>query len=355
LIINKLQDTSFKDRRLFNMSKKNKIAGLVIFFMVFFSTFVRWYVFRIELKINLLLSLISGVVLTFTWLFFGKLYAYLDRVMPYDKGIFKRLFLQIIITFAFLSIVTRFVYAIGVNFIPFQELVEKQFTNLAQFAGIFAEILMVVLLNVAHFAYYSLEQWRENALRATNLEKEKSHVQFDNLKNQLNPHFLFNSLTSLDSLIHENPTLASEFLRQLSKVFRYVLQNKEKGLVSLETELNFIKNYVALLKTRFGDSLTINFNISDEVLDKQIAPVTLQILIENALKHNVINQSNPLIINILNQENCLIIENKIQLKKQVETSNGQGLNNLKSLYGFLSEKKVLIEQNEIFRVKIPLI
>jgi LytS/YehU family sensor histidine kinase len=162
-------------------------------------------------------------------------------------------------------------------------------------------------------------------------------------------------LTSLDSLIHENPTLASEFLRQLSKVFRYVLQNKEKVLVSLETESNFIKNYVALLQTRFGESLCINFNISADVLDQQIAPVTLQILIENALKHNIINQANPLIINIFNHEQYLIIENAIQLKKQVETSNGQGLNNLKSLYSFLSFKEVLIEQNEVFRVKIPLI
>ena len=239
--------------------------------------------------------------------------------------------------------------------LPFHSVVEKEATNLAQLAGVATEILVVTLLNVIHFAKYSLNKWRENALRATNLEKEKSQVQFDNLKNQLNPHFLFNSLTSLDSLIHENPALASDFLRQLAKVFRYVLQNKEKGLVNLETELNFIKNYVALLRTRFGESLSINFNISIDVLDLQIAPVTLQILIENALKHNIINQANPLIINIFNQEQYLFIENAIQLKKQVETSNGQGLNNLKSLYSFLSDKEVLIEQNEVFSVKIPLI
>jgi LytS/YehU family sensor histidine kinase len=246
-------------------------------------------------------------------------------------------------------------FLIGQTILPFHSIVEKEATNLAQLAGIATEVLVVTLLNVIHFAKYSLNKWRENALRATNLEKEKSQVQFDNLKNQLNPHFLFNSLTSLDSLIHENPTLASEFLRQLAKVFRYVLQNKEKGLVSLETELNFIKNYVALLQTRFGESLSIDFKISEDVLDQQIAPVTLQILIENALKHNIINQSNPLIINIINKEYYLIIENKIQLKKQVETSNGQGLNNLKSLYSFLSVNEVLIEKNEVFRVKIPLI
>lgn len=337
------------------MDNKNKIAALVIFAMTIIATFFRWYIFEIELKINLLLTLVSSVVLTSTWIFFTKLYAYFDRVMPYDRGIFKRLSLQIVITLVFLTIVSRMVFAIGVNFGSFQHIIVKQLTKLTQIAGITAEILWVILLNVAHFSHYSLEKWRENALRASNLEKEKSHVQFDNLKNQLNPHFLFNSLTSLDSLIQENPTLAREFLLQLSKVFRYVLKNKEKGLVSLETELNFIKNYVALLQTRFGDSLVINFNIPETVVDQQIAPVTLQILIENALKHNIINQTNPLIINILNQENYLIIENEIQLKKQVETSNGQGLTNLKSLYSFLSDQEVLIEANGIFRVKIPLI
>ena len=337
------------------MSEKNKIAVALILFLATITTFLRWYIFEIELKYNLLLSVVSITVLSFTWFFFRKLYGYFDRIMPYDKGISKRLFLQIIITLIFSNIVSRIVYQIGINFINIQDLINKQFTNLAQVASISSEILLVILLNVAHFSYYSLEKWRETALKASNLEKEKSHVQFDNLKNQLNPHFLFNSLTSLDSLIQENPPLAREFLQQLSKVFRYVLKNKEKGLVSLETELNFIKNYVALLKTRFGDSLSINFNISDEVLDLHIAPVTLQILIENALKHNITNQANPLSVNIINQNNYLIIENKIQLKKQVETSNGQGLNNLKSLYSFLSKKEVLIESNGTFRVKIPLI
>lgn len=337
------------------MKNHNKIAIIVILFFTLMATFFRWYVFHIELKINILLSVVSVIGLSCTWIFFKKLYTYLDRKMLYDEGIFKRLFLQIFITFAFLSIMSRITFQIGTNFISFQEIIDEQFTDLAKLIGVFSEILLVVLLNVAHFSYYSLEKWRENALRATNLEKEKSQVQFDNLKNQLNPHFLFNSLTSLDSLIHENPILASEFLRQLAKVFRYILKNKEKGLVSLETELNFIKNYVALLQTRFGESLHINFAISDDMLDMQIAPVTLQILIENALKHNIVNQSNPLIINILNQEDYLIIENEIRLKKQVETSNGQGLNNLKSLYSFLSEQEVLIENNDIFRVKVPLI
>lgn len=337
------------------MMAEKKIVIYIIAMMAMIATFFRWYIFDFDLKSNAILFFVSVVVLSTTYLFFSKTCLVFDKFMPYDRGIIKRLILQILINLAFITIVSRVAFLIGRTMLSFHTIVEKEATNLAQIAGIASEILIITLLNVIHFAKYSLQKWRENALRASNLEKEKSQVQFDNLKNQLNPHFLFNSLTSLDSLIHENPTLASEFLRQLAKVFRYVLQNKEKGLVSLETELNFIKNYVALLQTRFGESLSTDFNISEEALDQQIAPVTLQILIENALKHNIINQANPLNIKIFNQENYLIIQNPIQQKKQVETSNGQGLNNLKSLYSFLSDKELLIEKNEIFRVKIPLI
>ncbi len=337
------------------MQIEKRIIVSIIATMSTIAAFFRWYIFGFDPKNNVILFFISIIVLSTTYLFFSKTCLIFDKFMPYDAGIIKRLLLQILINLAFITIASRIAFVIGRGLLPFDTIIEKEATNLAQVAGVTSEILIVTLLNVIHFAKYSLQKWRENALRATNLEKEKSQVQFDNLKNQLNPHFLFNSLTSLDSLIHENPTLASEFLRQLAKVFRYVLLNKEKGLVSLETELNFIKNYVALLQTRFGESLSINFNISDEVLDLQIAPVTLQILIENALKHNVVSQYNPLIINVLNQDNFLFIENPIQPKKQVETSNGQGLNNLKNLYSFLSEKEILVEEKEVFRVRIPLV
>ncbi|WP_337041816.1 sensor histidine kinase [Emticicia sp. 17c] len=341
------------------MKNKNKIAVVSILVLVSISTFIRWYVFEVDTQTNFTLSLVSIFVLSSTILFFRKLYAYFDKVLPYDKGITKRLILQILITFIFINAVTQFVLYSATHFFKiakFDYMVRNEFTQLTRVAGHVAQLLLVTLLNVAHFTYYSLQKWRENALRASNLEKEKSQVLFDNLKNQLNPHFLFNSLTSLDSLIQENPPLARDFLQQLSKVFRYVLKSKEKGLVNLETELGFIKNYIGLLKTRFGEALHINFDIAEEALDLQITPVTLQILIENAIKHNVVNDSNPLTINIRSIEEALLIENNIQKKKQVETSNGQGLINLKTLYGFLTTREIIISEEEnTFSVKIPLL
>jgi len=341
------------------MKLKNKIATICVFILVSITTFLRWYVFEVDTQTNILLAFISIFVLFTTVAFFKKLYWYLDRVLPYDTGIARRLALQSIITFVFLCLLTQMVLYMAIHVFKidkFDFLVKSELTHLAKVTGYLTQVLAVILLNLAHFTYYSLQKWRENSLRATNLEKEKSQVQFDNLRNQLNPHFLFNSLTSLDSLIQENPPLAREFLQQLSKIFRYVLKSKEKGLVSVETELGFIKNYVSLLKTRFGEALQVNFEIAEDTLDLQITPVTLQILIENAIKHNIVNEHNPLTICIRSEGNTLSIENNVQRKKQVESSNGQGLMNLRTLYSFLSDREIEIsERAGVFLVTIPLI
>lgn len=339
--------------------KKSKLIIGCISVIVCISSIFRWYVLNVDPKTNIILAGISVIVLTSTIGFFKKLYAFFDRFLPYDTGIIRRLALQILITFVFISGVYEFILYLTTHIFKVERIdyiVRNEFTQLVKISGYFMQLFAVMLLNLGHFTYYSLQKWRENALKASNLEKEKSQVQFDNLKNQLNPHFLFNSLTSLDSLIQENPTLARDFLQQLSKVFRYVLKSKEKGLVNLETELEFIKHYIGLLRTRFGESLQVNFTIDEDALGLQITPVTLQILIENAIKHNVINENNPLIICVKSEGDTLVIENNIQRKKQVETSNGQGLINLRTLYSFLSDREIVVsEQENVFLVKIPLI
>jgi LytS/YehU family sensor histidine kinase len=199
-------------------------------------------------------------------------------------------------------------------------------------------------------------RWKDSLIRAERLEKEKSQVQFDNLKNQLNPHFLFNALTSLNSLIFENQKLASEFVQQLSKVYRYVLQNKHKNFVLVSTELDFISHYVNLLETRFQGALSIRFQISEEAKESAIVPVTLQILIENAIKHNVVDRDRKLTIDIVTVGDYLVVSNNLQVRKTVESSNKQGLENLKSLYKFLTDKPVMVEPTEDrFFVKVPLL
>src|SRR5690606_4869044 len=216
--------------------------------------------------------------------------------------------------------------------------------------------LATIVVNLVFFTFYFIDRWKDSIIKAERLEKEKSQVQFDNLKNQLNPHFLFNALTSLNSLIFEDQRLASDFLQQLAKVYRYVLQHKERNFVSLNTDLAFIRHYVSLLETRFHGAVKINFNISESADEKAIVPVTLQILIENALKHNVADKDKPLVIDIVTVGDYLVVSNNLQKRKMVENSNKMGLENLKSLYSFLTDKPVHIEQtDDRFFVRVPMI
>jgi Histidine kinase/Y_Y_Y domain len=193
-------------------------------------------------------------------------------------------------------------------------------------------------------------------VKSTRLEKDKTEIQYQNLINHLNPHFLFNSLTSLNSLIMTEPKQASKFLQKLSLIYRYILQNKEKDIVSLEQELVFVKHYVDLQKSRFEDGLQINIDIKDEFLTSGIVPVTLQNLFENAIKHNTLEDDNPLIISVFVENDYLIVSNILQKKKFVETSNKQGLESLKSMYKYLTDKPFeTVETNTAFVVRVPLL
>ncbi len=338
------------------LCSKARIFTVVITVLIVCSYVMRWYVFRIPWRSNLFFAGVSGTVMTLSWIFFSKIHRFFDTFFPYERGIIARMIPQVLLTFIFVLVISQLSIKWAINIFPTNGIIAQQYTDLAKMAGYFAQFLVVVLINVLHLSDYLFHKWRENATRAIHLEKEKAQVQFDNLKNQLNPHFLFNSLTSLDSLIQENPELARQFLQQLSKVFRYVLQHKDKGLVPLYTELDFIKNYVFLLHTRFENHLTIDFHIPEESLDKKIAPVTLQILVENALKHNIISQERPLHIHICADDTFLKVENNFQPKKQVETSNRQGLQNLKTLYSFLIDTPFkTIEHNGKFVAYVPLI
>ena len=188
------------------------------------------------------------------------------------------------------------------------------------------------------------------------LEKEKATVMYEGLRQQLNPHFLFNSLTSLSGLIQTNQKTAGHFLEQMSKIYRYILKNRESETVFLSDEINFVNWYVGLQKTRFGHGLQININVNRDKYCKKIAPVTLQNLTENAIKHNIIDADTPLIIDIFCEDEYLVVQNNLQRKAFVETSNKQGLASMQSLYRYFTSCAILITENEnLFIVKIPLL
>jgi hypothetical protein len=220
-------------------------------------------------------------------------------------------------------------------------------------------VLLIIGMGLIAFIRYRIGN-RERILvlqnKAQMLEKEKTQVMYENLKQHLNPHFLFNSLTSLSSLIRIDQQGAGNFLDRMSKVYRYILKNRDNETVPLSEELKFVDLYIQLQKTRFENGLQVNVNIDEKYHHRKIAPVTLQNLVENAIKHNVADPESPLIIDLFIDNDYLVVRNNLQRKKFVETSNKQGLGNMESLYRYLSGKPMIIADDEnYFTVKIPLI
>jgi ligand-binding sensor domain-containing protein len=224
------------------------------------------------------------------------------------------------------------------------------------FIGLLIMAVAAALYALYRFRLQKQKEVMELQSKAQLLEKEKTTVMYESLKQQLNPHFLFNSLTSLSGLIQMDPKMAVGFLEQMSKLYRYILKSSENETVPLKDEINFAKLFTSLQKTRFSKGLEVNINIDEEYLHYKIAPVTLQNMVENAIKHNIIDASAPLVIDIFVDNEYLVVKNNLQKKNMVETSNKQGLESLKSLYRFLSERPIVIEEDEkYFAIKIPLI
>ncbi len=224
------------------------------------------------------------------------------------------------------------------------------------FRLITALTLSFVLFSIYKYRIKQKQAIDELNSRAQLLEKEKSVVQYENLKQQLNPHFLFNSLTSLSSLITVDPKIARQFVDQMSKIYRYILKSSENETVPLINEINFATTYVKLQQTRFDKGFEVNFNVGEEFNHRKIVPVTIQNLIENAIKHNIIDEESPLVIDIFIEDDFLVVKNNLQRKGIVESSNKMGLEKMKTLYKYLSDRPIIIkEANEKFEIKIPLI
>lgn len=213
------------------------------------------------------------------------------------------------------------------------------------------------MVGTVYESSYFFSRWKESIIEAEQLKIQHIRSQFEVLKNQVSPHFLFNSLNTLISIIPENPNLAVEFTEKLSKVYRYILQNKDKELIELEQELAFTKSYIFLLKIRFGDNLKVNYKIRDEFKHYLVAPLTLQMLVENAIKHNIISKAKPLTIDIyVENGNAIIVRNNLQIKNMVKQSTKVGLENIIKRYKYLSNQAVdVISTTGNFIVSLPLI
>ncbi len=219
-----------------------------------------------------------------------------------------------------------------------------------------ALVIAMVGYFIIRFRFRQQQRMHTLESRAQSLEKEKALVMYENLKQQLNPHFLFNSLTSLRNLIRVDQKHAGNFLERMSKIYRYILKSRESELVLLKDEISFVQTYIELQQTRFKNGLQVTFNIEEEQQYRKIVPVTLQNLIDNAIKHNLVDEETPLLVEIFSKDEYLIVQNNLQKKEFVETSNKQGLQSMKSLYQYLDTRLLKAgEDGKYFIVRIPLI
>ncbi len=255
------------------------------------------------------------------------------------------------------GMVAMVVYTIGIIYIillAFEFVFNLQLLR-NDLSGTF-QIALVITIIISFFMHSRtfLLNWKQAIINSEILKKESIAAKYESLKNQVNPHFLFNSFNALSNLVYEDQDKAVLFIKQLSEVYRYVLDTRDKEVVTLEEENKFLDSYLYLQQIRFGDKLKLQVELDG--VKSMVAPLVLQMLVENAIKHNIISEENPLTIRIYSRDNFIVIENNLQKKTIMqEDSPGIGLDNIQKRYEFLSDKKVEVIQNEMFMVKLPII
>lgn len=214
-----------------------------------------------------------------------------------------------------------------------------------------------LFLHTIHAIMYYDSRLKNSVLEAEKLKTLTAESQFVALRNQVKPHFLFNSFNVLSGLVHKDPPLASEFIQQLSRVYRYLLYHQQEKVVDLATELEYLDSYIFLLKIRFGDALQVSKEVEEAIQKKYfVPPATVQLLVENAVKHNKVSRKNRLNVNIFEQDRFLVVQNNLQSKSQQEPSSGLGLENIRLRYRHLANQEIIVEKNEQhFTVRLPLI
>ncbi len=214
--------------------------------------------------------------------------------------------------------------------------------------------LLTALIATIYESIYLLSRLRDIQVEREQLLREKIQTELEALRNQVNPHFLFNSLNALADLIHEDAHRAEQYVQELSKVYRYVLEIQQRELIRLHEELAFLDSFLFLLRTRFGDKLQVEFDIPEGLKSRWIVPLSLQLLFENAIKHNVVSAARPLKVRVRAEGYDLVVSNNLQVKPHPEASTGKGLDNLRNRYRLLGERVVeAVSSATEFRVTVP--
>ena len=304
-----------------------------------------------RLKISFLYIMLYGMSLYYVN---AILFMVLDSVFKNNRYAIKRLVIGFLSSFV-LSLFVIFLLRIFEDVFIEENTLSAFLKNEKPANYIVSLIISFVVLLGIHTLYF-YKAYNENRVKEQKIIAGTASAKFESLKNQIDPHFLFNSLNVLSSLIEENPENAQRFTTSLSKIYRYVLEQKDKELVSVEEELAFAKTYMKLLKMRFENSLFYEMPPTTISTEAKVVPLSLQLLLENTVKHNVVSEKRPLHIRIYVEGDYLAVQNEYQKKEVLQERQGVGLQNIINRYGIVTNRKVLIIQKEqTFTVKIPML
>jgi two-component system LytT family sensor kinase len=286
------------------------------------------------------------------WSGLGLVHTFLDRKISWIEAPVKKTFVLILVFLLYsisaFILVQLFNYYVWLGVVP-----SKSWALIIQ--SVPYTLLISLVMSLIFTAIGFFHAWKNSFVQAEKLKVEMMAYKYESLRNQINPHFLFNSLNVLSGLVYEDQAMAVKFIQQMSDLFRYVLDSREKELVPLNDELEFIRSFTFLLKTRFEDKLLIENDVESNP-DEFIVPMTLQLLIENAVKHNEVSETFPLRISIRKDKDYLEIENNRQPKNAAEDSTKTGLHNIIQQFAFFSDLPIeIIPSDTKFRVRVPIL
>lgn len=297
--------------------------------------------------------IIFNLLTTITiWLGVRKIVMILWKKFPWEKNPVKHLLWEIILVFMYVMLVGSVGYflIIYTGFVPVKN-------DPPVVLSVTVTLLITYLITSIHEGWFFFHQWNVSLMKAEMLKKENLESHYETLKNQINPHFLFNTLNTLTNLIEEQPKTAVYYVEMTSKYLRTILSLKDKQLITVKEEIELIENFYQLQKERFGESLKIMIDIPESCSKSLIPPLSIQMLVENAIKHNIISMEKSLLIRIFfSHPDIITVSNNLQKKKQYVPSSGIGLQNIKNRYSYFTEKKIRInEKDGYFSVEIPVL
>lgn len=286
------------------------------------------------------------------WVGNSLISGFLDKKLPWKKYVTARFFIQLGLTIVYS------LFCINSSYLLFKYLftADPPIWEQVMLTNIYGLLLILPIFSI-YFGIHFLKAWKKSELETEKLQKESVRSQLEALRNHLDPHFLFNNLNILSSLIDKNKDLSKEYLEKFAEVYRIILQNEVSELITLKKELDFIKSYLYLIKIRFQDDIKIDMDVADHLKMKMLPPLSIQMLIENCIKHNAITETSPLVIKIFTEgDEYLIVKNNLKPKKMANNKKSSGLENISNRYRYFTDEELKVEKSATdFTVKIPLL